>query len=79
MRFFWTQEVFALFPLSGLPWAFPRWVGKEQSSPYQNPDVTASYVVSWIIGASHYHNLNIDYVGVSESCVSLIAPKLCLG
>lgn len=50
--------------LIGLPWAFPRWVGKEQSSPYQNPDVTASYVVSWIIGASHYHNLNIDYVGI---------------
>ncbi|XP_076128228.1 galactocerebrosidase-like [Alosa pseudoharengus] len=50
--------------LIGLPWAFPRWVGKEQSSPYHNPDVTAGYVVSWVIGAKQYHNLNIDYVGI---------------
>lgn len=50
--------------LIGLPWAFPSWVGKGQSSPYHSPDVTAGYVVSWIIGAKRYHGLDIDYVGI---------------
>ncbi|XP_012682078.1 galactocerebrosidase-like [Clupea harengus] len=50
--------------LIGLPWAFPHWVGKGQGSPYHFPDVTASYVVSWIIGAKQYHDLDIDYVGI---------------
>uniref|UniRef100_A0A674F3Z6 Galactocerebrosidase n=1 Tax=Salmo trutta TaxID=8032 RepID=A0A674F3Z6_SALTR len=47
-----------------LPWAFPGWVGHGKNWPYDFPDITASYVVSWILGAKHYHDLNIDYVGI---------------
>uniref|UniRef100_A0A674F5N1 Galactocerebrosidase n=1 Tax=Salmo trutta TaxID=8032 RepID=A0A674F5N1_SALTR len=50
--------------LIGLPWAFPGWVGHGKNWPYDFPDITASYVVSWILGAKHYHDLNIDYVGI---------------
>lgn len=50
--------------LIGLPWAFPGWVGNGESWPYSFPDITASYVVSWIIGAKEYHDLDIDYVGI---------------
>lgn len=48
----------------GLPWAFPGWVGHGENWPYHFPDVTAYYVVSWIIGAKQYHDLDINYVGV---------------
>nr|XP_033808926.1 galactocerebrosidase isoform X2 [Geotrypetes seraphini] len=50
--------------LIGLPWAFPGWVGQGENWPYDFPDVTAYYVVSWIIGAKQYHDLDIDYVGI---------------
>ncbi|XP_020343291.1 galactocerebrosidase isoform X1 [Oncorhynchus kisutch] len=50
--------------LIGLPWAFPGWVGHGKNWPYDFPDITASYVVSWILGAEQYHDLNIDYVGI---------------
>ncbi|XP_056623840.1 galactocerebrosidase [Triplophysa dalaica] len=50
--------------LIGLPWAFPGWVGNGENWPYGFPDITASYVVSWIIGAKQYHDLDIDYVGI---------------
>ncbi|KAL7872834.1 hypothetical protein AOLI_G00119050 [Acnodon oligacanthus] len=50
--------------LIGLPWAFPGWIGRGKNWPYDYPDITASYVVSWIIGAKQYHNLDIDYVGI---------------
>ncbi|XP_051775769.1 galactocerebrosidase [Erpetoichthys calabaricus] len=50
--------------LIGLPWAFPGWVGRGKNWPYDFPDVTAYYVVSWIIGAKRYHNLDIDYIGI---------------
>ncbi|XP_064783848.1 galactocerebrosidase isoform X2 [Oncorhynchus masou masou] len=50
--------------LIGLPWAFPGWVGHGKNWPYDFPDITASYVVSWILGAKQYHDLNIDYVGI---------------
>ncbi|TSV68140.1 Adenylate kinase 7 [Bagarius yarrelli] len=50
--------------LIGLPWAFPGWVGHGVNWPYHFPDITASYVVSWIVGAKQYHNLDIDYVGI---------------
>ncbi|XP_071221550.1 galactocerebrosidase isoform X1 [Salvelinus alpinus] len=50
--------------LIGLPWAFPGWVGHGKNWPYDFPDITASYVVSWILGAKHYHDLDIDYVGI---------------
>ncbi|XP_063078852.1 galactocerebrosidase [Engraulis encrasicolus] len=50
--------------LIGLPWAFPYWLGKGQSTPYHIPEVTASYVVSWIIGAKQYHGLDIEYIGI---------------
>ncbi|XP_056090978.1 galactocerebrosidase [Rhinichthys klamathensis goyatoka] len=48
----------------GLPWAFPGWVGNGENWPYDFPDITASYVVSWIRGAKQYHDLDIDYVGI---------------
>ncbi|KAM4690299.1 galactocerebrosidase isoform 1-T1 [Rhinophrynus dorsalis] len=50
--------------LIGLPWAFPGWIGFGKNWPYDFPDVTAHYVVSWIIGAKQYHDLDIDYVGI---------------
>ncbi|XP_056152027.1 galactocerebrosidase isoform X2 [Lampris incognitus] len=50
--------------LIGLPWAFPGWVGHGKNWPYDFPDITASYVVSWIIGAKQYHDLDINYVGI---------------
>uniref|UniRef100_A0A8C2AMC8 Galactocerebrosidase n=1 Tax=Cyprinus carpio TaxID=7962 RepID=A0A8C2AMC8_CYPCA len=50
--------------LIGLPWAFPGWVGNGENWPYSFPDITASYVVSWILGAKQYHDLDIDYVGI---------------
>ncbi|XP_016319440.1 galactocerebrosidase-like [Sinocyclocheilus anshuiensis] len=50
--------------LIGLPWAFPGWVGNGGNWPYSFPDITASYVVSWILGAKQYHDLDIDYVGI---------------
>ncbi|XP_018085878.1 galactocerebrosidase isoform X1 [Xenopus laevis] len=50
--------------LIGLPWAFPGWIGYGKNWPYDFPDVTAYYVVSWIIGAKQYHNLDIDYIGI---------------
>ncbi|KAG1972884.1 galactocerebrosidase [Pimephales promelas] len=50
--------------LIGLPWAFPGWVGNGENWPYDFPDITAWYVVSWIRGAKQYHDLDIDYVGI---------------
>uniref|UniRef100_A0A672SMA9 Galactocerebrosidase n=1 Tax=Sinocyclocheilus grahami TaxID=75366 RepID=A0A672SMA9_SINGR len=50
--------------LIGLPWAFPGWVGNGENWPYSFPDITASYVVLWILGAKQYHDLDIDYVGI---------------
>lgn len=48
----------------GLPWAFPGWVGHGKNWPYDFPDITAAYVVNWILGAKQYHDLDIQYVGV---------------
>ncbi|XP_041827503.1 galactocerebrosidase isoform X2 [Melanotaenia boesemani] len=50
--------------LIGLPWAFPGWVGHGKNWPYDFPDITASYVVNWILGAKKYHDLDIQYVGI---------------
>ncbi|XP_070609976.1 galactocerebrosidase isoform X2 [Erythrolamprus reginae] len=50
--------------LIGLPWAFPGWIGRGLSWPYIYPDVTAYYIISWIIGAKKYHDLDIDYIGI---------------
>ncbi|KAK1893423.1 Galactocerebrosidase [Dissostichus eleginoides] len=50
--------------LIGLPWAFPGWVGHGKSWPYDFPDITAAYVVKWILGAKQYHDLDIHYVGI---------------
>ncbi|EPY76496.1 Galactocerebrosidase-like protein [Camelus ferus] len=50
--------------LMGLPWSFPGWLGKGFNWPYVNRQLTAYYVVTWIVGAKHYHDLDIDYIGV---------------
>ncbi|XP_070540042.1 galactocerebrosidase-like [Ptychodera flava] len=50
--------------LYGLPWAFPAWIGNGTTSPYHNPQLTATYVTKWILGAKTHHNLTIDYVGI---------------
>ncbi|KAK2864251.1 hypothetical protein Q7C36_003405 [Tachysurus vachellii] len=50
--------------LIGLPWAFPGWVANGTNWPYNFPNITANYVVSWVIGAKHYHGLDINYIGV---------------
>ncbi|PWA16372.1 hypothetical protein CCH79_00004458 [Gambusia affinis] len=50
--------------LIALPWAFPGWVGRGENWPYDFPDVTAAYVVNWVIGAKKYHDLDIQYIGI---------------
>ncbi|XP_047201660.1 galactocerebrosidase isoform X3 [Girardinichthys multiradiatus] len=50
--------------LIALPWAFPGWVGRGKNWPYDFPDVTAAYVVNWILGAKKYHDLDIQYIGI---------------
>ncbi|EMP39413.1 Galactocerebrosidase [Chelonia mydas] len=50
--------------LIGLPWAFPGWIGRGQNWPYNHVDVTVHYIVSWILGAKQYHNLDVDYIGL---------------
>jgi len=50
--------------LYGLPWAFPGWVGNGTNDPYKYPQITATYVVKWIVAAKKYYNLTIDYIGV---------------
>ncbi|KAM9701091.1 galactocerebrosidase isoform 2-T2 [Menidia menidia] len=50
--------------LVALPWAFPGWVGRGKNWPYDFPDVTATYVVKWIVGAKQYHDLDIQYIGI---------------
>ncbi|KAF3830946.1 hypothetical protein GH733_002184, partial [Mirounga leonina] len=50
--------------LMGLPWSFPGWLGKGFNWPYVNLQLTAYYVMTWIVGAKHYHDLDIDYIGV---------------
>uniref|UniRef100_A0A7M4EEP3 Galactocerebrosidase n=1 Tax=Crocodylus porosus TaxID=8502 RepID=A0A7M4EEP3_CROPO len=50
--------------LIGLPWAFPGWIGRGENWPYDYPDVTVYYIVSWIWGAKQYHDLDIDYIGI---------------
>lgn len=55
-----------LFLAAGLPWSFPGWLGKHFNWPYVNLQLTAYYVMTWIVGAKHYHDLDIDYIGVSD-------------
>lgn len=55
---------------AGLPWAFPGWVGNGKNWPYDFPDITAAYVVNWILGAKQYHDLDIEYVGVCTHLLS---------
>jgi galactosylceramidase len=50
--------------LYGLPWGFPSWVGNNSGSPYSYPNLTASYITKWIMGAKKYYNLDIDYIGI---------------
>ncbi|MBZ3869119.1 Galactocerebrosidase [Sciurus carolinensis] len=50
--------------LIGLPWSFPGWLGNGFNWPYVNLELTAYYIVSWILGAKRYHDLDIDYIGV---------------
>ncbi|XP_063146260.1 galactocerebrosidase isoform X1 [Candoia aspera] len=50
--------------LIALPWAFPGWIGRGKNWPYDYPDVTTYYIVSWIIGAKRFHDLDIDYIGI---------------
>ncbi|KAG8449014.1 hypothetical protein GDO86_015904 [Hymenochirus boettgeri] len=61
--------------LIGLPWAFPGWIGYGKCWPYDFPDVTAYYVVSWIIGAKQYHGLDIDYIGVLRHTLDRLGLK----
>ncbi|XP_054547795.1 galactocerebrosidase isoform X2 [Talpa occidentalis] len=50
--------------LMGLPWSFPGWLGKGFNWPYVNLQLTAYYIVTWIVGAKNYHDLDIDYIGI---------------
>ncbi|XP_064601380.1 LOW QUALITY PROTEIN: galactocerebrosidase-like [Liolophura sinensis] len=50
--------------LYGLPWAFPGWLGNGTQNPYVDPEITADYVIRWIMGAQTFYNLKIDIVGI---------------
>ena len=50
--------------LYGLPWGFPGWLGKGSGSPYKYPNITASYITKWILGAKKNYNLTIDFIGI---------------
>ena len=50
--------------LYGLPWGFPGWLGKQSGSPYKYPNITATYITKWIMGAKTYYNLTIDFIGI---------------
>ncbi|XP_054423157.1 galactocerebrosidase isoform X1 [Pteronotus mesoamericanus] len=50
--------------LMGLPWSFPGWLGQGFNWPYVNRQLTAYYIMSWIVGAKHHHDLDIDYIGI---------------
>ena len=39
-------------------------MGGGTGNPYKFPNDTATYVVSWVVGAKKYYNLDIDYIGV---------------
>lgn len=56
---------------AGLPWAFPGWVGNGNNWPYDFPDITASYVVKWVLGAKQFHDLDIQYIGVCPPPLTL--------
>ena len=43
---------------------YPVQVGNGSDSPYKFPNLTAEYIVKWVLGAKKYYNLDIDYVGV---------------
>lgn len=67
-----------LVSFAGLPWAFPAWVGNGKNWPYDYPDITAAYVVNWILGAKQYHDLDIQYVGVCTQSQYFKMSKLFL-
>jgi len=50
--------------LYGLPWGFPGWIGQGTRDPYQNPDVTADYIIRWIRGAKTVYHLDMDFIGI---------------
>ena len=52
-----------------MPWAFPGWLGKGTGCPYKYPNETVTYILKWILGAKNFHNLTIDYIGVSNYTV----------
>lgn len=73
------MTVLCVVVAAALPWAFPGWVGNGNNWPYDFPDITASYVVKWILGAKQYHNLDIHYVGVGWSSSSKTPFKEATG
>ena len=48
--------------LYGLAWTWPGYLGP--SSPWTNPQLTANYSLSWVVGARRVHGLHIDVLGV---------------
>ena len=42
----------------------PRMGRQGSGSPYKYPNVTAMYIIKWILRAKKYHNLTIDYIGI---------------
>ncbi len=53
--------------LSALSWVFPGWVGDYGENPYKNVSKLAYYTLKWIKGAKEVHDLNIDFIGVSDN------------
>ena len=62
--------------LYGLPWVFSGVVGNGTKSPYMYPELTVNYIIKWIQGAKKYHNLTIDYIGVSVFHIAVYLKTL---
>jgi galactosylceramidase len=55
--------------LYGLPWGWPGWLdpsatpSKQASNAFADPNITANYTLSFLLGAKNVHGLTIDYMG----------------
>lgn len=55
--------------LYALPWGWPGWLdpaanaGTKGESAFRDANLTATYTLSWLLGAKKHHGLTVDYVG----------------
>jgi galactosylceramidase len=55
--------------IGGLAWAHPGWTKNDIN-------LTTSYLVSWVEGMEHHHNVTVDFLGLqNEGTIPMGAPK----